>query len=165
MRSSSLRWTVMAAALCVACASGSSGTEAPGSNDASAFDAPMADASAGDSTPPAEDSGMGPQPSDAAGETMAQDTGEPEDAGSVDTGADETGVTDAGVDAGTCSVGPGPGANYQATCTGCSISATCLLTCASCTTKNQMQNPNPSLELPCPAAESVQNIDGVLTCQ
>jgi hypothetical protein len=35
----------------------------------------------------------------------------------------------------------------------------------SCTKKDQTQNPNPSLQLPCAGATSPTNIDGSLVCQ
>jgi hypothetical protein len=120
-------------------------TDATGGGDASS----SSDGGAADSlAPEAED------PTDDA----------PADDGSVDTGAADTGATDgATADALDCSVGSG--ADYQASCTGCSIGASCLLTCTSCTTMAQTQNPNPSVQLPCPGTTSVQNDNGVLACQ
>ncbi len=119
-----------------------------------------------DSTAPLADGGDGAANAD----SMAPDAGHPLDSGPADTGIADTGLADTGTpdtgapDAGAgdaaCSVGPV--ADYQASCSGCSIMA--VLTCASCTKKDQTQNLNPSLPLPCPGATSVQNTDGVLSC-
>jgi hypothetical protein len=96
----------------------------------------------------------------------ASDGSRASDSSSLDTGAADVAVADTGADApsdgSSCSVGPSP--SYQATCASCSISATCVLTCASCTKKDQTQNPNPTIQLPCPGTLSVSNDDGVLVC-
>jgi hypothetical protein len=114
-----------------------------------------------DATAPGHEAGE-PEAStaDAPAESTAADgtTEDAHDGGSADTGTDA-----ATSDAPVCTAGPAP--DYQASCTGCSIGATCVLACTSCTTKAQTQNPNPSLQLPCAGTESVQNEDGALTCQ
>jgi len=104
-----------------------------------------------------------PDASDSSATDGSVTDGSVTDGSVTESGPADTGVVDATGDGSNCSVGPG--ADYQATCTSCTISATCLLKCASCTTKAQGQNPNPSLQLPCPGTMAVQNIDGVLTCQ
>ena len=111
----------------------------------------------------------------ATADSMAPDTGHPMDASATDTGLADSGQADTGLaDTGSADTGPldsataasvcsvGPGAAFQLTCSGCSISA--VLSCASCTKKDQTQNSNPSLQLPCPGSMSVQNSDGVLSC-
>jgi hypothetical protein len=58
-----------------------------------------------------------------------------------------------------------PGGSYAESCTSCSAAVTsagCVLTCASCTAISGAQNPNPSLPLPCNG--SIDNSNGVLTC-
>jgi hypothetical protein len=172
-------------ALCGACATGGGGTAS--SDDSSAPDvtadgSPETSAPA-DSSPGLDSSGSSPDsgddsPDDSIGslsDSPADTTAPTSDAGdgsttsdssSLDTGAADVAVQDTGADAppdaSSCSAGPSP--SYQMTCTTCSISATCLLTCASCTKKDQTQNPNPTIQLPCPGATSVSNDDGVLVC-
>jgi hypothetical protein len=162
---------VAALVLCAACAARTPVGFAPEGtgDDASDLDAAgdtSSEIGVGDSTGPSVDSATSDSTSgqpDAAGEAMAQDTGGAAETGPGETGTPDTGAPDATEqDAASCSVGAG--ADYQATCAGCSISGTCLLTCTSCTTKAQTQNPNPSLQLPCPGTQSVQNTNGVLTC-
>lgn len=160
--------TLMAVALVAACSARVPVGFAP--PDGSADGAKSLDASTDDGTSGGDDGGSTPPPvesstqdsetpeaeadaGDAAGDSTAPDVGTPTDGGPADTSTP---------DALTCSVGSG--ADYQASCTGCSISATCLLTCTSCTTDAQTQNPNPSLQLPCPGTMAVQNTNGVLTC-
>jgi hypothetical protein len=155
----------MVFALVAGCATTPAGFAPPdGSVDAAksldaAADGTSEDGEDGGSTTPPGDSGTqdSETPQSDAGEeasdSMAPESGGPTDGGSADTTT---------VDAPVCSVGAG--ADYQASCTGCSISATCLLTCTSCTTDAQTQNPNPSLQLPCPGTMAVQNTNGVLTC-
>jgi hypothetical protein len=156
-----LRPSLVAVALCASCGAQVPVGYAPadGSNDGAGRldgktdatadegggddDSPSSDGAAQDSTTPQMDAGT--------------DDGSA-DAGLADVDATEAAASDAG-----CSVGPG--ADYLASCTSCSISGTCLLTCASCTTKAQTQNQSPSVQLPCPGTMSVQNNDGVLTCQ
>ena len=57
-----------------------------------------------------------------------------------------------------------PAPSYQNSCTSCTVSPTCLLSCSSCTKRDQSQNPNPSVQLPCPGTMSVENNDGSLLC-
>jgi hypothetical protein len=153
---------LLALALCGACGTRALPGFAPG--DGSVDDANIDAIGEGDldSTPPvdggaAQDSTIPASDTGASDDSTAQDAGVA-DANPVDTGAADTSTSDGS----TCSAGGG--ADYQATCTSCSISASCLLTCASCTTDSQMQNANPSLQLPCPGTMSVQNTNGVLTC-
>jgi hypothetical protein len=177
-----------AVAVLGACATGTLDTYGPA--DGAASESSVAETGGKDSAAPAEGAATqdAPGPADtgvdaaAAGDGGADGGGgdgsvdatspDASEGGSTDgsatdaateTGPSDAGPGDAAGDGSNCSVGPG--ADYQATCTSCSISATCLLHCASCTTKAQTQNPNPTLQLLCPGTMAVQNIDGVLTCQ
>jgi hypothetical protein len=173
-------------ALCVACASG--GGETSTSDDGSAPDVTTADGSAetsgpADSAPGVDSGGSAPDSTDDApgsvSDSSADTTAPASDAGdesttgdsaSIETSTADVAVHDTGADAppdapgdaSSCSAGPSP--SYQATCMTCSISATCVLTCASCTKKDQTQNPNPTIQLPCPGTLSVSNDDGTLVC-
>lgn len=134
--------------------------------DAGVFDA-TSDVAADQATPPEDGPALDtaiprPEAGDGPAESASLETGIPAETGVLETGPSDTGTDVAAGDGSNCSVGPG--ADYQASCTGCSVSDTCLLTCTSCTTDAQTQNANPSLQLPCSGTESVQNFNGVLTC-
>jgi hypothetical protein len=137
--------------------------------DGSADDADEVDAAADatsdvstiDSTTPSGD-GATQDVVTPANDAVADDTGSAAETGGGTDAAAETGVVEAGTPDANCSVGSG--ADYQATCTGCTISATCLLMCQSCTTDAQTQNADPTLQLPCAAGTSAQNTNGELTC-
>ncbi len=161
--------TLVVAAICAACARAGAGLGPAGSDDdASAAEGATdarQDADAGGSTSPSQDGAIHDSTGagDPGGDAATNDTGASAETGPTETGPEDAYVSDGStVDEPYCPVGAV--ANYQETCTGCSISATCLLTCSSCTTAAQMQNPNPNLQLPCPSGESVQNVNGVLKC-
>jgi hypothetical protein len=166
-------------ALCVACASGGAETSNGfTSDDGSAADVTTADVSreaspVADSAPGLDSAASSPDSSDDStgsgtndSSADASDGPATAESAAVDTGssdvASETGAADASGDATSCSAGPSP--SYAATCTGCSISATCLLSCESCRKKDQTMNLNPWVQLPCPGTTSVSNNDGVLVC-
>jgi hypothetical protein len=155
----------------------SSGDSTPSMDDAGSTDdssAPTPDGSATDSTAPPDD---GPTPDsapapDAGSDSSApagdggppmdatqRDSSPPADATPPDTGRPDVGTGDAA----SCPLGPNP--SYQRSCAGCAVSATCLLTCATCTKQDQTENANPSLQLPCAGTTSPTNINGVLVCQ
>ena len=177
--SRTLGMALVAAALCVACEPPDSSAfglpeaatdevdagahdATPSSHDGSTHDATSSQPEAGEPEGAAADAPAGSTPADSATDTTTDAVSL--DAGSSDAGSTETGTPDTStIDAPVCTAGPD--ADYQASCTACSVSTTCVLTCTSCTTKAQTQNPNPSLQLPCTGTESVQNEDGVLTCQ
>jgi hypothetical protein len=102
-------------------------------------------------------------------DTMTAETGSTMDTGTPDTATPETGAETAPVDAADAATCPasaaGPTPSYAATCTGCNIDfSTCVLSCTSCTRRDQTQNPNPLVQLPCPPTKSVENNDGSLIC-
>jgi hypothetical protein len=128
---------------------GDGGPDATASVDSGSSD--EAETQDGGGSPP-PDAGNPNEDADVPSDGSAQDTGP------VDTGIPEVGPT-------TCQYDAGNGADYQASCTSCNLSPSCLLSCASCTNKGGSQVNNPSVQLPCPAGEAVQNNDGILTCQ
>ncbi len=177
---------LVAFAACAACASGGTGSDdgdVSGTTEGTAGDAVAADTSrqpapesgsgaAGSDTGASDDSSSGSMSDSGSSSDAAEDSSEgaaPGDSSvadtgaSLDTGSPDTAVLDAALD-GDAGCSTGPTAAYQQTCTTCSISVTCLLSCASCTKRDGTQNANPTLQLPCPGTMSVQNIDGNLQC-
>jgi hypothetical protein len=164
----------MIGAPCVSCATGGGVTsDGSGSDDGSVADGTTLETSAtADSSAGSDTSSSSPDSSDVSSLTI-DSSADPSDgvatteSGPVDTGAPDVAFHDAATadapgDAATCSAGPSP--SYAQTCTNCSISATCLLSCESCRKKDQTLNLNPWVQLPCPGTTSVWNNDGVLVC-
>jgi hypothetical protein len=176
-------------AACAGCASGGTGND-NGDLSQNPTDGAVADVVAADTTRqgmPESGSGVdasdmdasddssgsmsdGPSTSDSSpGDSSLGDSAAPADSSVADTGTiqdtgTDTAVRDSGVDSSDAGCSAGPSPSYLSTCTSCSISVSCLLGCASCTKKDQTQNPNPVVQLPCAGTLSVENNDGNLLC-
>jgi hypothetical protein len=128
---------------------------------------PDSGALSGDDGSNAQDSSLPPSDAD-TDSTSPADSVPPADSTVADTGSPiDTGMPDTATSEGaTCPASAaGPSPSYLTTCTGCNIDfSTCVLSCTSCTRRDQSQNPNPLVLLPCPANMSVENNDGSLIC-
>jgi hypothetical protein len=174
----------VAFAACAACASGGTGTDNSDLSGMNPTDGAAADVVAADtSSQPMPESGNGghdagasddssgsmadgPSTSDSSSEDSAApfDSSVGDTGGGLDSGVPDSALLDSGFDSSDAGCSTGPNASYLGTCTSCSISVTCLLRCASCTKKDQTQNLNPVVQLPCPGTTSVENNDGNLLC-